>query len=118
MMTDALDVAAPGIRTTGVKIVQVALVGVGLALKRDVTVGVAAHRQPDDPLHHIGHVEKHEQHLALLCRVDALVVHQFLAQIDTRVHKQDAHQVDGHKAAKGQYVGADDFHGGKVTIIF
>ena len=85
----------PGIMGTVGQIVQVALIAMGLALKRDVAVGIATHEEADNPLKEIGNVKEHEQHLALLRRVDALVIQQLMAQIDARVHKHHPQQVDG-----------------------
>ena len=110
-----VNVVAPGKERTGAQVVQVSLVGIGLALKRDVAVGVAAHGEPDGPFHQVGQVKAHEQQLALLCRMDALVVHHLVAQVHARVHKQHSQQVDGREAVKGQYGRADDFHVGKGT---
>lgn len=112
------EVIAPGIRPSVVQIVQVALVGIGLTLKRDIAVSIAAHGQPHEPLHEIGQIKEHEQHLALLGRVNAFMVHQLMAQIYPRMHKKHTQQVDGRVASKGQYGRADDFHRGKVTIFF
>jgi len=77
-----------------VQIVQVALVGIGLALKRDIAVGIASHGQPDQPLKEVSHIEKHVEHLALLGGVDALVVHHLVAQIDPVMDKKYPQQID------------------------
>ena len=84
----------------GVQIIEIALVGIGLTLKRDVAVGVTPHRQPDNPLHEISQIEEDEQHLPLLCRVDALVVHHLVAQVYAMVYKEDSQQVDCREAMK------------------
>ena len=101
-----------------VQVIEIALVGIGLALKRDVAVGVTAHRQPDNPLHEIGHVEEDEQHLPLLCRVDALVVDELVAQVHSMMYKQDSQQIDCRESMKGQYRSPHDFHCCKVTTLF
>ena len=69
------------------QVIEVTLVGIGLALKGNVAVGITPHGQPHQPLDEIGEIEKHEEHLALLRRVDALVVHHLVAQVHPRVHK-------------------------------
>ena len=114
----ALDVIAPGIGPSRFKVVRVALVGIGLALKRDVAVSISAHGQSREPFHQIGQIKEHEQHLALLHRVYALMVHQLMAQINPWVYKKHPQKVDGRETAKRQYVRADNFHGDKVTIFF
>ena len=81
-----------------VQIVQVALVGIGLALKRDIAVGIASHGQPNQPLKEVSHIEKHVEHLALLGRVYAFVVHHLVAQVNPRMHKQHSQQIDGSKS--------------------
>ena len=85
------------------QIVKVTLIGVGLAFKRDVAVGIATHGQPQQPFQQIGHVEEHEQHLALLSSVDALVVQQLMVQIHAMVHKKHTQQIDGAEALEWQY---------------
>lgn len=91
----AAHVVDPGIMGAVGQIVQVALVTMGLALKRDVAVSIATHAEADEPLKEIGNVKEHEQHLALLRRVDALVIQQLMAQINARMHKHHPQQVDG-----------------------
>ena len=85
---------APDIMRPVFKIAQIALVGVCLAFKRDIAIGIAAHGQSHQPLDDISQIEEHKQHLALLRRVDALVVHQFITQVNTRMHEQHPQQVD------------------------
>lgn len=93
--TPAAHVADPGVMGSVGQVGQIALVAVCLAFKRDVAVGIATHAQPDQPFHHIGQVKEHEQHLALLGSVDALVIDQFIAQVHPWVDKHDPQQVDG-----------------------
>ena len=93
--TPATHVMDPRVMGTAGQVGQVALVAVCLALERDVAVGIATHAQPDQPLHHIGQVKEHEQHLALLSSVDALVIDQFIAQVHPGVDKHHPQQVDG-----------------------
>ena len=100
------------------QVVKVTLVVVSLSLKRDVAVGVAAHGQPHDPLAEIDDVEEDKQHLALLGRVNALMVHQLIAQVHTRVHKKHSQQIDCCESLERQYRSPDDFHRDKGTIIF
>lgn len=102
----------------GVQIVEIALVGIGLSLKRDITVSITTHRQPDDPLHEIGQIEEDEQHLPLLRRVDALVVDQLVAEVHPMMYKEDSQQIDGRESMKGQYRSPHNFHCCKVTTIF
>lgn len=118
VMWAALDVMTPGIQRTGFQVIHIALVGIGLALKRYIPVGVAAHRQSQQPFHNIGNVEEHEQHLALLRRVDAFVVHQLVAQILTRMHKKHTQQIDSREALEWQNRCPHNFHSGKDTTIF
>ena len=118
VMWAALDVMAPGIKRTGIQVIQIALIGIGLTLKRDIPVGVAAHRQSQQPFHKIGNVKEHEQHLALLRRVDAFVVHQLAAQILPGVHKKYTQQIDSREALEWQNRCPHNFHSGKVTTFF
>ena len=43
MTCTALHITAPGIVGAMVQVVEITLVGIGLALKRDIAVGIAAH---------------------------------------------------------------------------
>ena len=113
-----LQVAAPSVVLTMFQIAQIALVSVSLPFKRDVAVSIAAHQQAHQPLHQIEEVEKDKQHLALLGRVDALVVHQFIAQIDPVMHKEHPQQIDGVVSLERQYGCADNLHRRKDTIFF
>ena len=121
--TITLEVAAthvvdPSVMLPAGEISQVALVAMRLALKRDVAVGIAPHGEAYEPLNEIEYVEKHEQHLALLGSVDALMVHQLIAQIHARVHKQHTQQVDGSESPEWQYGRPHNFHCGKGTTFF
>ena len=98
MMGTALHVMTPRVVGTRLQVVQIALIGIGLAFKRDIAVGIATHRQPQQPFHQVGEVEEHKKHLALLRRVNALMVHHLMAQIDPRVHKQHTQQVDSRES--------------------
>lgn len=82
-----LHVASPGIVPPRLQVVKVALVGVCLALKRDVAVSVTSHRQPHQPLEEINDIKEHKEHLALLRCVDALVIDQLVAQVNAMMHK-------------------------------
>ena len=77
-----------------VQIVKVALVGIGLPLKRDIAVGIATHREPDEPLDDVSQIKEDVEHLALLGSVDALVVHHLVAQIDPMMDKKYSQQID------------------------
>ena len=101
-----------------VQIIEIALVGIGLALKRDIAVGIATHGKPHQPLHEVGQIEEDEQHLALLCRVDALVVHQFVADVHPMMDKKNSQQINRREATEGQYRSPHNFHRCKGTIIF
>ena len=90
----ALHIMAPGIVAAMAQIIDIALIGIGLPLKRDVTVGIPAHGQPDEPLHEISNIEEYKQHLALLGRVDAFMIHQLAAQVHPMVDKQYPQQVN------------------------
>ena len=94
MTCTALHITAPGIVGAMVQVVEITLVGIGLALKRDIAVGIAAHGQPDQPLENVSDIEEHVEHLALLGGVDALVVHHLVAQIDPVVDKKYPQQID------------------------
>ena len=87
-------VAQPGIGASRPQVIQIALVGIGLPFKRDVMVGVAAHEEPDDPLDEVGDIEEDEEHLTLLSRVDALMVHHLVAQVHAMVDKKHSQQID------------------------
>ena len=113
-----LHVPAPRVVTAVLQVIRVALVGIGLALKRDIEVGVAAHRQPHQPLHDVGHIEKDKQQLALLSRVDTFVGHHLITQINARVHKQHTEQIDGRESSERQYRRPDNLHCRKGTTFF
>ena len=113
-----LHIKTPGIVGPVVQIIQIALVAVGLTLKRDIVIGITTHGEPDDPFHKIGQKKEHKQHLALLRRVDALVVNHLVAQIHAMMHKKHAHQVDGRESMERQYGCPHNFHRCKVTTLF
>lgn len=98
------------------EVIKVALVGVCFSFKRDVAVSIPSHGQPCQPLEHIGKIEEQEKQLALLCRVDALMVDQLIAQVNPWMHKKDSQQIDSREPAKRQYPCPDDLHGCKGTI--
>ena len=93
----------PGKGAANVQIVEVTLVVIGLALKRDVAVGIAAHGDAHHPFHEIEEIEEHKEHLTLLGRVDALMVDQLVAQIDSMMHKEHPQQVDSREPMEWQY---------------
>lgn len=111
-------VTSPSEQPPRLQVVKIALVGIGLTLKRNVAIGISTHRQPHEPLEQIGDEEEHEQHLALLRRVDAFVIHHLIAQIHPRMHKQNTQQVDGRETLEWQYRRPHNFHSDKVTTIF
>ena len=114
----ALHIATPGEMRAGLQVIHIALVGIGLTLKRDIPVGIAAHRQAHQPFAQISDEEEHEQHLALLRRVDSFVVHHLVAQVNPGMHKQHTQQVDGREALEWQYRSPHNFHNGKGTTNF
>lgn len=85
------------------QIVKVALIGISLTFKRDVAVSIAAHGQPHHPLDEIGQIKEDKEHLALLCSVDALMVHQLVAQVHPRVYKKHPQQVNRCESLERQY---------------
>lgn len=85
------------------QVVQVTLVGIGLAFKGNVTVSVAAHGQSHQPLDAIGQIKENNKHLALLGSVDALVVHQLVAQVNARMHKKHSQQINCCESLEWQY---------------
>ena len=98
-----LHVEAPCIMGTMAEVIKIALVDVGLALKRDIAIGISSHGQTNDPFGNISQKKEHKQHLTLLCSVDALVVNHLIAQINPMMHKKHAHQVDGRETMERQY---------------
>ncbi len=109
---------SPSIVAPIAQIFKIALIGIGLTLKRDVTIGIASHGQPHKPLQQVGHIEEHKQHLALLCRVDALMVNQLIADVNPMVDKENPQQIDCREAMEGQYRSPHNFHRRKVTTLF
>ena len=85
------------------QVIQVALVGISLAFKGNVTVSVAPHGQSHQPLDAIGQIKENNKHLALLGSVDALVVHQFIAQVNARMHKKHSQQINRGESLERQY---------------
>lgn len=83
---------------------------VGFALERNVGVGSSAHRQADEPLYDIPQIEAHDEHLQHLRRVDALVLNEVCRDAHPFTAEQQAADVDGVVAAKGQQAVVDDFH--------
>lgn len=57
------------------QVLQVAVVAVGLALKRDVPVGIASHDQSYHPLYQVQYIKQHITKLTHLSSVNALVVY-------------------------------------------
>ena len=78
------------------KVVEVALVKVGLTLKANAKVGVATHHQPYAPFNKIDDIERKVEQLAHLRRVNALMVYQPFVDINAGVHKEHSKQVDCH----------------------
>jgi hypothetical protein len=111
----ATHVVPPGIHGAMAQIIHVSLIGIGLALKRDVSIGIATHGQPDEPFNKIGKKEEHKQHLALLGRVNALMVHHLVAQVYPWVHKKHSQQIDGSESPEWQYRSPHYFHCCKYT---
>ena len=96
---------SPSIVAPIAQIFKIALIGIGLTLKRDVAIGIASHGE-------------HKQHLALLCRVDALMVNQLIADVNPMVDKENPQQIDCREAMEGQYRSPHNFHRRKVTTLF
>lgn len=98
-------------------ILEVALHGIGLALHGDITVGqvgTAVLDEADKPLQEVPKEENHEEHLALLQRVDVFVVQFFRAQPSAvATGKDQAQQIDGPVGAKGEISVIDDLQGSK-----
>ena len=114
-MVRALDIVTPGIHGALTQVIHVALIGIGLALKRDVAIGIAAHGQPDQPFDEIGKKEEDKEHFTLLGRVNALMVHHLVAQVNPRVHKKHSQQIDGSESPEWQYRSTHNFHCCKYT---
>ena len=85
------------------QVIQVALVGISLAFKGNVAVSVAAHGQSHQPLDAIGQIKENNKHLALLGSVDALVVHQLIAQVNAGMHKKHSQQINRCESLERQY---------------
>ena len=96
-----LHVVAPGKRAARAQVVEIALVGIGLALKRDVAIGIATQGQSHEPLDKVGQIEEDKEHLALLGRVNALMIHQLVAQVHPMMHKKHPQQVHCREAMEG-----------------
>ena len=76
------------------QVIQVTLISISLAFKGDVAISVAPHGQSHQPLDAIGKIKEDKQHLALLSGVNALMVHQLIAQVNARVHKKCSQQIN------------------------
>ena len=76
------------------QVIQVALVGISLALKGNVAISITPHGQSHQPLDAIGKIKEDKQHLALLSGVDALMVHQFITQVNAGMHKKCSQQIN------------------------
>ena len=105
-------VMQPSIVAAVRQVLQIALVVVGLALKRDAPVGPAPHGEPHCPFDEIDDVEKNETQFTHLRCVDALVVEQFARQVHALMDKQHPEQIDGIKATPGQISAAHNLHPG------
>ena len=118
LSSSALHVPSPGIQRARLQIIQITLVGIGFTLKGDIAVGIAPHGKSHKPFDEISEEKKHKEHLTLLSRVDALVVHHLVAQVHSRMHKKYPQQVDCRESIKGQYRCTHNLHRDKGTIIF
>ncbi len=94
------------------QVILVVHVGVGLALKTDVHIGIAPHWQADAPFHQIPQIETHEQHLHHLARVDALMTDEVGRKQGAGTAKQHTHNVDSIKVLGWQYAVANNLHCG------
>ena len=105
--------------TPPLEVVKVALILVGLALKRNLAIGIAAPQQAHQPLGHIPHIESDDAHLKQLSGVDALMVNEFLRQVNTWMNKQYAQQIDGTEPAHRNVFGPYNFHylGAKLAFF-
>ena len=93
-----------------VAVVEVALVGVGLALEGDGEIGAlgtAGGDEADGPLYAVPYIEAQPQELALLQGMDILMVALHLAQRAAAQHQSK--QIDGYVVAKGEYIVEEDF---------
>lgn len=88
----------------------VVLVGIGLTLKRDATIGIATQGQSQQPLHHIEHIEQDVAQLTHLCRVNALMIHQPCRHMHPWSHQHQAKKIDGSEATQRQKSVAINFH--------
>ena len=114
----ATQVVTPGKQLTRLQVSEIALIGVCLALKRDVAIGIAPHGKPHQPFDEIKDIEEHKKHLTLLCRVNALVVHHLVAEVHPWMHKKYPQQVNRRESMKWQYRSTHNLHRDKGTIIF
>ena len=96
--------------TTLLEIVEVALILISLALKRNLAVSIATLQQPHQPLDQIPHIEPNDAHLKQLSGMDALMINEFLRQVNTWMNKQYAQQIDGTEPTHRDIFGSDDFH--------
>ena len=85
------------------QVIQVALVGISLAFKGDVAISIAPHGQSHQPLDAIGKIKEDKQHLALLGGVNALMVHQFITQVNAGMHKKCSQQINRCESLERQY---------------
>ena len=70
--------------------------------------------EADEPLQEVPKEENHEEHLALLQRVDVFVVQFFRAQPSAvATSKDQAQQIDGPVGAKGEISVINDLQGSK-----
>ena len=76
------------------QVIQVTLVSISLAFKGYVAISIAPHGQSHQPLDAIDKIKEDKQHLALLSSVNALMVHQLIAQVNARVHKKCSQQIN------------------------
>lgn len=102
---------------TTLQIGEILVVGESLPLERDASVGINAPveettEKPKEPLQQIKKIEKKEERLHHLRRMDPLVVeHPFVHMRGIQfTHKQHAEEVDGDEALGRQYAIDEDLH--------
>ena len=98
-----LHVVAPGVMAAMLQVIQVTLVRISLAFKGYVAISIAPHGQSHQPLDAIGKIKEDKQHLALLGGVDALMVHQFITQVNAGMHKKCSQQINRCESLERQY---------------
>ena len=120
---DVREVVAPQPCVEGPpsQILQIVLVGVGLAFEADGTVGavtVAEQNEPHEPFDQVPEVEPDDEELEHLCRVDALVVDVGRCERQVAAREDDAEEVDRPKTGKGDETVADNHRERIVRQIY